>query len=141
MPGATSKELLARDELFTRGIAGGLSPLLKADPVTASARPHEPEHLSRPRTRRAGGRPAFPQGAPARPQALKLAFAGLKLLGALVTLPRLAKNAARTWPGTNLLSFRTSIGGVMHELQALLREYDRARAYTDELWKDLTRTR
>jgi hypothetical protein len=26
----------------------------------------------------------------------------------------------------------------MHELQALLREYDRARAYTDELWKDLT---
>ncbi len=26
----------------------------------------------------------------------------------------------------------------MGELQALLREYDRARAYTDELWKDLT---
>ncbi|MGD3112572.1 DinB family protein [Streptomyces sp. YGL11-2] len=26
----------------------------------------------------------------------------------------------------------------MHELTALLREYDRARAYTDELWKDLT---
>ena len=26
----------------------------------------------------------------------------------------------------------------MHELQALLREYDRARAYTDELWKDLS---
>jgi hypothetical protein len=26
----------------------------------------------------------------------------------------------------------------MYELQALLREYDRARAYTDELWKDLT---
>jgi hypothetical protein len=25
----------------------------------------------------------------------------------------------------------------MHELAALLREYDRARAYTDELWKDL----
>jgi len=28
-------------------------------------------------------------------------------------------------------------GAVMHELEALLREYDRARAYTDELWKDL----
>jgi len=26
----------------------------------------------------------------------------------------------------------------MHELQALLREYDRARAFTDDLWKDLT---
>jgi hypothetical protein len=26
----------------------------------------------------------------------------------------------------------------MHELKALLREYDRARAYTDELWSDLT---
>ena len=26
----------------------------------------------------------------------------------------------------------------MHEVEALLREYDRARAYTDELWKDLT---
>ncbi|WP_340375009.1 DinB family protein [Streptomyces sp. SS7] len=26
----------------------------------------------------------------------------------------------------------------MHELAALLREYDRARAYTDDLWKDLT---
>jgi hypothetical protein len=26
----------------------------------------------------------------------------------------------------------------MRELQALLREYDRARAYTDELWRDLT---
>ncbi|MFJ4623839.1 DinB family protein [Streptomyces sp. NPDC088812] len=26
----------------------------------------------------------------------------------------------------------------MHELTALLREYDRARAYTDELWQDLT---
>ncbi|WP_338895610.1 DinB family protein [Streptomyces sp. TG1A-60] len=26
----------------------------------------------------------------------------------------------------------------MHELEALLREYDRARAYTDDLWKDLT---
>ena len=26
----------------------------------------------------------------------------------------------------------------MGELQALLREYDRARAFTDELWKDLT---
>ncbi|MDT0547474.1 MULTISPECIES: DinB family protein [Streptomyces] len=26
----------------------------------------------------------------------------------------------------------------MRELEALLREYDRARAYTDELWKDLT---
>ncbi|GAA2499220.1 hypothetical protein GCM10010406_39700 [Streptomyces thermolineatus] len=26
----------------------------------------------------------------------------------------------------------------MHELQALLREYDRARGYTDELWRDLT---
>ena len=26
----------------------------------------------------------------------------------------------------------------MHELQALLYEYDRARTYTDELWKDLT---
>lgn len=26
----------------------------------------------------------------------------------------------------------------MHELTALLRAYDRARAYTDELWKDLT---
>ena len=26
----------------------------------------------------------------------------------------------------------------MHELQALLREYDRARAYTDDLWKDLS---
>ena len=26
----------------------------------------------------------------------------------------------------------------MHELKALLREYDRARAYTDELWNDLT---
>ncbi|WP_392958592.1 DinB family protein [Streptomyces sp. LN245] len=26
----------------------------------------------------------------------------------------------------------------MHDLTALLREYDRARAYTDELWKDLT---
>ncbi|MFG2546472.1 DinB family protein [Streptomyces sp. NPDC048594] len=25
----------------------------------------------------------------------------------------------------------------MHELQALLREYDRARSYTDELWRDL----
>src|ERR1700729_3111014 len=31
---------------------------------------------------------------------------------------------------------RTS-GAVMHEVEALLREYDRARAYTDELWKDL----
>ena len=28
-------------------------------------------------------------------------------------------------------------GAVMHEVEALLREYDRARAYTDELWKDL----
>ncbi|MEV5878508.1 DinB family protein [Streptomyces sp. NPDC052101] len=26
----------------------------------------------------------------------------------------------------------------MHDLEDLLREYDRARAYTDELWKDLT---
>ncbi|MEU1517077.1 DinB family protein [Streptomyces sp. NPDC005811] len=26
----------------------------------------------------------------------------------------------------------------MHEIAALLREYDRARAYTDDLWKDLT---
>lgn len=26
----------------------------------------------------------------------------------------------------------------MHEVEALLREYDRARGYTDELWKDLT---
>ncbi|MGW2173361.1 DinB family protein [Streptomyces sp. NPDC001705] len=26
----------------------------------------------------------------------------------------------------------------MHELTALLHEYDRARAYTDELWRDLT---
>jgi len=26
----------------------------------------------------------------------------------------------------------------MHELHALLREYDRARAYTDDLWKDLS---
>ncbi|WP_329145018.1 DinB family protein [Streptomyces sp. NBC_01456] len=26
----------------------------------------------------------------------------------------------------------------MHEVAALLREYDRARAYTDELWKDLS---
>ncbi|MEU1707876.1 DinB family protein [Streptomyces sp. NPDC005706] len=26
----------------------------------------------------------------------------------------------------------------MHEMDALLREYDRARAYTDELWRDLT---
>ncbi|MFJ6699931.1 DinB family protein [Streptomyces sp. NPDC091272] len=26
----------------------------------------------------------------------------------------------------------------MHELHRLLREYDRARAYTDDLWKDLT---
>ncbi|ACU69363.1 conserved hypothetical protein [Catenulispora acidiphila DSM 44928] len=26
----------------------------------------------------------------------------------------------------------------MHELKALLREYDRARAYTDDLWTDLT---
>ncbi|MFF9772716.1 DinB family protein [Streptomyces sp. NPDC013978] len=26
----------------------------------------------------------------------------------------------------------------MHELTALLREYDRARAYTDELWRDLS---
>ena len=26
----------------------------------------------------------------------------------------------------------------MHELQSLLHEYDRARAYTDELWKDLS---
>jgi hypothetical protein len=26
----------------------------------------------------------------------------------------------------------------VHEAEALLREYDRARAYTDELWKDLT---
>ena len=26
----------------------------------------------------------------------------------------------------------------MHELDGLLREYDRARAYTDQLWKDLT---
>ncbi|MGW1617402.1 DinB family protein [Streptomyces sp. NPDC002285] len=26
----------------------------------------------------------------------------------------------------------------MHELTALLREYDRARAYTDEMWMDLT---
>ncbi|MEV8230844.1 DinB family protein [Streptomyces sp. NPDC079167] len=26
----------------------------------------------------------------------------------------------------------------MHELQALLCEYDRARSYTDELWRDLT---
>src|SRR5206468_11147991 len=32
---------------------------------------------------------------------------------------------------------RTS-GVVMHEVEALLREYDRARAYTDELWKDLS---
>ena len=29
----------------------------------------------------------------------------------------------------------------MHDVEALLREYDRARAYTDELWKDLTPTR
>jgi len=27
---------------------------------------------------------------------------------------------------------------VMHEVAALLREYDRARAYTDELWQDLS---
>ena len=26
----------------------------------------------------------------------------------------------------------------MYELDALLREYDRALAYTDELWRDLT---
>lgn len=26
----------------------------------------------------------------------------------------------------------------MHDLEALLREYDRARAYTDDLWRDLT---
>ena len=26
----------------------------------------------------------------------------------------------------------------MHDVEALLREYDRARGYTDELWKDLT---
>ncbi|MBT2422797.1 DinB family protein [Streptomyces sp. ISL-22] len=26
----------------------------------------------------------------------------------------------------------------MHELRGLLREYDRARAYTDDLWRDLT---
>ena len=26
----------------------------------------------------------------------------------------------------------------MHEVEALLREYDRARGYTDELWKDLS---
>src|ERR1700748_1499435 len=26
----------------------------------------------------------------------------------------------------------------MYELQGLLREYDRARAYTDDLWKDLS---
>jgi DinB superfamily len=26
----------------------------------------------------------------------------------------------------------------MHDVEALLREYDRARAYTDELWKDLS---
>ena len=26
----------------------------------------------------------------------------------------------------------------MYELNALLREYDRARAYTDDLWRDLT---
>ena len=26
----------------------------------------------------------------------------------------------------------------MHEVEALLREYDRARTYTDELWKDLS---
>jgi len=26
----------------------------------------------------------------------------------------------------------------MHDVRALLREYDRARAYTDELWKDLS---
>ncbi|MEV8293112.1 DinB family protein [Streptomyces rochei] len=26
----------------------------------------------------------------------------------------------------------------MHDLTALLREYDRARAYTDDLWKDLS---
>ncbi|MFR0355885.1 DinB family protein [Streptomyces sediminimaris] len=26
----------------------------------------------------------------------------------------------------------------MHEMEALLREYDRARAYTDDLWKDLS---
>ena len=26
----------------------------------------------------------------------------------------------------------------MHEVEALLREYDRARTYTDELWRDLT---
>lgn len=26
----------------------------------------------------------------------------------------------------------------VHELKALLREYDRARAYTDDLWRDLT---
>ena len=28
----------------------------------------------------------------------------------------------------------------MHDVAALLREYDRARAYTDELWKDLSPT-
>jgi len=34
---------------------------------------------------------------------------------------------------------RARIGGVvMHDVGALLREYDRARAYTDELWKDLS---
>src|SRR5271170_3008912 len=33
---------------------------------------------------------------------------------------------------------RARTGGVaMHDVEALLREYDRARAYTDELWKDL----
>jgi hypothetical protein len=26
----------------------------------------------------------------------------------------------------------------MHDVKALLREYDRARAYTDELWRDLS---
>jgi hypothetical protein len=26
----------------------------------------------------------------------------------------------------------------MHDVEALLREYDCARAYTDELWKDLS---
>lgn len=66
-------------------------------------------------------------------------IAGPTLLGGLITLPRLAKNAAPHLTGQRTpLSFRTSTGGVMHELQELLREYDRARAYTDELWKDLT---
>ena len=49
-----------------------------------------------------------------------------------------AKAAAATWPGYVAAQDDRR---VMHELQALLREYDRARAYTDELWKDLTPTR